>query len=147
MHVPVNTYYANGVVAASADGSRHVRAVRVIVGVVEDYPVVVCKIPSVDIVSEAVAVVVHAVVRNFARIYEDIIGEVAMADVNTSIDDADYDAMAARRRVPRGFSADSCSARRRVFKGPQIGVVRVVGYNVRVTDIVWFDIEDIVPNS
>ncbi len=64
------------------------RAVSVIV---DRVVVVVVEVPAVNVVDEAVAVVVDAVLRDLVGVGEDVGGEVLVKDVHTGVDDGDHD--------------------------------------------------------
>src|SRR5205814_8544457 len=104
---PIHAHDPDPVIANGADGSGHVRGVvvditlipacyRIAAGIVKHMIVVVCKVPSIDIVDKAVAVVVDSVAGNFAGIGPDICGQVRMSNIDAFIDYSDDDASAAR---------------------------------------------------
>ena len=109
--IPVDAGDADAVVADGGDGSRHVRSVIV---VVERITVVVGEVVSVDIVDEAIAVVVDSVVGNFIRIDPHVCREIDVTIIDSRVDHRHDGLAAADRRIP-GF--------RRI----DVGVDRAVG--------------------
>src|SRR6185503_2546541 len=83
LHVPIHTDHAGGVVSLSADRAGHMSAVRVSGGIIEDRAVVVYKIPTIDVINKSVAVVVDVVTGNLAGVYEDVVLEIAMLNVDS----------------------------------------------------------------
>ena len=79
---------------------------RAVVVVVHRVAVVVRKVVSVNVVHEAVAVVIDAVAGNLARIGPDVGGQVGMAVVDAGVDHAHNDRAAARRDIPSLWGVD-----------------------------------------
>ena len=95
--LPIDPHHADAVVAHRADRARHVRAVTV---VVHRVGIVVGKVPTQDVVNEAVAVVVDAVPCHFARITPGVGSQIGVVVVHARVDDGDDHAAGAGGRVP-----------------------------------------------
>ena len=108
---------ADAVVAAGRDDARDVRAVAVVVGGVA---VAVDEVGPVDVVDDAVAVVVDAVAGHLARIGPQVGREVAMGEVDAGVDHGHGD-VAARDLRPRAGGAHGPVALQR----PLVGELRV----------------------
>src|SRR5262249_24139846 len=127
---PGNAGDADAVVAHPRDGAGDVRAVAV---VVERFVVVRDEVPAVDVVDEAVAVVVDAVAGDLARVGPDVGGEVGVVVVDAGVDDRDDDAAARGDGVPRLGGVDvgvgDAAGLPGVVQAPEraVGVPRVVG--------------------
>ena len=74
--------------------------------VVDRVAVVVHKVVAVDVIHEAVPVVVHAIGGDFARVGPNIGGQVGMVVINARVDDSHHHAGAAGRQVPCFGSVD-----------------------------------------
>src|SRR2546426_9521579 len=105
--LPVDSDDANSVIAGRADRTRHVRSMIVYItrvtwrrwvtrlGVIKNRRVIMCEVPTVDVIYKTIPVVINAVPRNLARIHPDVIVQVFVVDVDSCIDNPDYHAAAA----------------------------------------------------
>src|SRR5688500_10009185 len=80
---PGDTGHAGAVVAPGADDAGDVRAVPVEVGRVG---VLVGEVVAVDVVGEAVGVVVEAVARDLAGVGPQVLGQVGMVELGAGVD-------------------------------------------------------------
>ena len=114
--------------------------------------VVPIKIPPVDVIDIAVAVVIDAVSGNLAGVGPDIGGQIRMIDVHTGIDDGHHDIAAAGGHTP-GFkridvgiigAVGPVHILTGVMQPPQAAKIRVIrGANVGINNIIGFGIFDI----
>ena len=95
--LPVDPRDAQPVVADGADDARHVSAVAV---AVLDVVVVLDEVPAVDVVYEAVVVVVDAVAGNFAGVGPDVGCQIRVRKVDSGVDHADHDAPRSGGDIP-----------------------------------------------
>ena len=125
---PGHTGDADPVAPLGVDDAHHHRAVgvgraRVVVVVVE--------VPAFPVVDEAVAVVVHAVVRNLALVVPDVAGQILVVDVRSRVQHRHDDRRIARRQVPGALGVDvgagSAAGLSGVVESPLLPVLRVVG--------------------
>ena len=91
---PGNSADAGGVVAPATDHPGHGRAVPQAVGRIA---VAVHRVGAVNVIHVAVAVVVHAVRRDLARVRPEVSCEVRMAGVDPSVEDRNGDVPADAR--------------------------------------------------
>ncbi len=131
---------ADGVIADRRDRAGHVRPVAV---AVERVVVVAREVPAVDVIHEAIAVVVEAVAGDFRRMRPDIGGDVRMRRIEAGIHHRD-DGARPLGRVPRrprlnqlqrpqvviGLAPRAAGAVVRVIRG-ELDVVLVIGLGVQ----------------
>src|SRR5262245_41523900 len=103
LHARRDADHADSVIADGGDGARHVRAVPVLILRVV---VVGEEIPAVDVVDEAVVVVVDAVAGDLAGIRIDVGGQVRVSEINAAVQHADDHRAAAGGDVPGLGSID-----------------------------------------
>ena len=127
LHVPAHPRDARAVVAHRADGARHVGAVA---RAVHRVVVLVHEVPAVDVVDEAVAVVVDAVAGDLAGVPPHVGVEVGVAVVDARIDDG-HDECRARDRMPGLGRIDvgilDAARLPRVVLAPELAEVGVIG--------------------
>ena len=88
--VPVDAHHALAVVALATDGAGHMGAVRIVQTVI-DRGVVVHEVPAVDVVDEAVAVIVDACPTVLLwQVHPDVVTQVRVVHLDTFVDDAHY---------------------------------------------------------
>ena len=91
----LNAHHPDTVAADGPDGPADVGAVAVVTAIriaaVKDAAVVVPEVPSVNVIHEAITVVVDSVDGGVSGIGSDVGGEVGMIEVDPLIDDADID--------------------------------------------------------
>ena len=86
--VPVDAHHALAVVALATDGAGHMGTVRIVQTVV-DRGVVVDEVPAVDVVDEAVAVIVDACRTVLLwQVHPDVVTQVRVVHLDTFVDDA-----------------------------------------------------------
>ena len=149
LDVPVHARHADAVVADAADGAGAVRAVVVVVhGVV----VVVREVPAVDVVDEAVGVIVDAVAGDLARVRPGVGRQVGVRVVDAGVDDRDDHAGGTGEDVPRLDGVDVGVHRAGgaapvslagVVHAPELAEHRVVRGLVGVEDIVRLRVLDV----
>ena len=93
------------------------------------------KVPAVDVVDVAVAVVVDAVTWNLAGVHPDVVGQVFVGVVNARVDHGDDDTPGAGRDIP-GLGSIDVGVRRAaelsgVVQAPELVEVDVVGVGRR----------------
>ena len=69
--------------------------------IVEHSIVVLMKVPTMNIVYEAIAIVIDAVAWDLAGVCPNVVAQILVIDINATIQHADHDRAAARRNVPR----------------------------------------------
>ena len=102
---PSDTSDADTIVVAGCDRTCDVRTVGLIVGV--DLTIVVDEVEAVDIVDEAVAIIVDTFLTiELLLIDVEVVLEVGMGDINTTVGDSDDDVRLTRFRFPSLEEAD-----------------------------------------
>ncbi len=139
-HVPTHAGHADAVVAHAADGPGTVRPVAIVIhGIV----VIVDEIPAVDIVDEAVAVVIDPVVGNFTGVGVDVGRQIGVSVVHARVDHAHDDVMGTGEHVPGDGGVDirplGTAGLADVVHPPQIDKAWVIGKLHRFEDIVRFN--------
>src|SRR5262249_2841366 len=112
-HLPVDTNNTNCVVTCRANRAGHMRTMIVYVAgvvlrwrirrlaVIKDGCVVMRKVPYVDVVNESVAIVINSGSCDFTRIGPDVVVEVFVINVDSRIDNSDYNVSTTSRDIPR----------------------------------------------
>ena len=112
--------------------------------VVERIGVVVGEVPAVDVVDEAVAVVVDAVTGHVARVVPGIGRQIRMVVVHAGVDDGHHHAAGAGGRVPRlrgiDVGVDDAARLAAVVEAPELAERRVVRGDGRGDHEVWLDV-------
>src|SRR5690606_3039345 len=118
---------ADAVITDGSDDAGAVRAVTRILraGRIVWIFIVIQEVPAMDVVHEAVTVVVDAVARDFAGVLPDIGLQVRVPVVDTGIDAGDGDRAATDTKVPRFRGAH-------FGQGPLLAELGVVGRGKRV---------------
>ena len=142
-NLPVDTRDAGAIVADGADRAGHVGAVRV---VIEHIGGVGGEVPAIDVVDEAVCIVVDAVARRLAWVAPDVRGEVRMVVVDTGVDHGDDHRSRSGGDVPRRRGVDVGVGKparlRRVIESPEPVEGGVVWNRRRGDDPVGLDVLD-----
>ena len=98
-HLPADAGHADAVVALGADGAG---AMRAVVMVVHRIAIKIREVVAVEVVHEAVVVIVDAVARDFAGVDPDVVGQVGMGVIHAGVDDGDDHIAAAGVEIPGG---------------------------------------------
>ncbi len=130
---PVDAGHALAIVGHRADRARNVRPVAV---VVHRVAVVVRKIIAVNVVDEAVAVVILAVAGGFAGIRPDVRCKIAMGVVDAGVEHRHDDARASSSDVPGIRRIDGVHA-------PELTVLRIAGDRLDLIDRVALETGDV----
>ncbi len=142
-HVPVHARNADGVVADRTDGAGHMGAVAV---VVHRRALSIEEIVPIDVVHVTVAVVVYAVLRDFAGVHPEVVNQVGMGRIDTRVDDRDRDVARADAAFPRLRRADIGARQTAELPGvahsPEQVEIGIVRHQFRSRDhIVGFGVE------
>ncbi len=126
-------------------------------GVIKDACVIVRKVPAIYVVDESVAVVVNVVAWSLCSVGPNIVVQVLVINVDSGVDNSDYNAAAACRDGPRLLGANvvagesGLSAKTNALPGvvepPHFRISRIVGNDQRSADEVRFGIDDIGPRA
>ena len=84
--LPIHADNAEGIIAGSSDSSGNMRTVAINV---LNVSVSIGRVPSVDVVNVAIAVVIATVSWDFTAVYPEIAPKIGMGGINTAVDDCD----------------------------------------------------------